>query len=1218
MKTNQIGNGILTPIPLLRALMRFFILFFCTTVFSFSSVSTFSQQKVLIEQDGRMGLPQMFAIIRTQTTYKFIYPKSAFENSKEVLISKGELSVEELLKKCLSPNDYQFEIQGENIIVFSKSSLPETPFQYSVNGQIMDSKGIPLPGVYVVEKGTRNGVATDFDGTYSINVRSRESTLVFSMMGFETMEVRLSDAILENNQLNINLRESLNELQEVILTGYYSLAKERTAGSFSKPLMDVVENRTTSMNVLQRLDGLVPGLAVNNSPGASQNQFLIRGLSTIGVPDPNDPNSYIGTNRNPLYVVDGVPFNDVSFVNPQDVEDITVLKDATAASIWGSRASNGVIVITTKKGKMNQKLQVRYDGFTSFQGKPDLDYFPVLNSREFVQAARDVFDPISYPWSTVSTYSGNASNAVPPHEQILYDQYRGLISDGTANERLDSLATINNVNEIGDTWYRNAMLINHSISISGGGDKHSFYGSLGVTDQKSSNPGDKNNTYKINLRQDFRFNERVQMYLITDLNHTASSSKRPLNIDNRFYPYQSFRDAAGNSLSMPYMGTLSDSIRLDHETRSGIDLNYNPLDEYHLGSTKTSSLLNRIVGGVSIGLLDKLKFEGTYGFIKGNIETQTYDDELSYLVRNELVQFTVLPAGSDTPIYYLPDSGGQYLLENQQQQNWTVRNQLAYSNSWNDGRHQLSTVFGHEAQEQFTRLNATRLRGYNPDLLTYGIIDYNTLGTTGVINPVFPNSFGRSILFNDLFNQNELQTRIESYYGNMSYTLNNTYSINGSWRIDQSNLFGIDKSAQNRPVWSVGAKWSLSNEGFLSNAEWLDNLALRGTYGITGNSPSPGIAASYDIYSAVTNGFFPNGVGLTLATPANRSLTWEDTEIINLGMDFGFLGNRISGSIDVYKKTTENLLGELPTNAFTGYPSVIGNYGNMENKGIELSLSTLNIASSNFQWSTLFTMAHNKNEITSVNNVNPITTGNQLVDQQYVTGYPAFAVFAYDYAGLDEVGDPMIYLADGTMTKERNVSLPEDIDYMGTYQPVWTGGMSNSWSYKGFNLTINAIYNLGHVMKRDVNQFYTGRLDHNSVGYLRGDRSFISGNVHAEFNDRWRIPGDEANTNVPSFVSNTSISDTRRDVGYYTNADINVLKADFIKLRDITLSYSLPKTLTDAIQADNISLRLQMSNLMLWKANDYGIDPEFHYGAYGIRTQRSNQGTISLGANISF
>lgn len=1149
-------------------------------------------------------LQEVFKQIKQQTGYDFLYNAELIQQAGKVNVDVKNVSIEKALELCLKDKLLTYLIIEKTVVIKPKdpTNLAEqVPPPIDIRGRVLNEKGEPVEAVTVTVKGTGLATATLPDGTFILKSVSTNAILVLTSVNIENIEIKVNG----RNDIDITVKTKVRSIEEVtISTGYQTISKERSSGSFSKPNLDIARNRSTSMNVLQRLDGLVPGLTVNNAPGAET--ILVRGLTSINA------------TRAPLYVVDGIPMNDIASINPQDISDITILKDATAASIWGSRASNGVVVIVTRKGSQSEKIKVNYDGFINFQGKSDLNYIPVLNSPQFIQAAKDIFDPIIYPWNIASGYTNTGSVGVPPHEMILYNQSRGIISAAQASSSLDSLASINNVQQIEDVWYRKAVLMNHTVSLSGGGRINSFYGSLAYTDLQSNRPGEKNNTFKANLRQDFNLGKRIQLYLITDLTNATTKVKRTITIDNRFLPYQLFKDANGNNLSTPYMAYLSDSTRIAYENRSRISLDYNPLNEFDYGYTKSDALLSRIVSGVSVKLIKGLRYEGVFGFIKGTNKTTSFDSDKSYLVRSELVQFTVAATPSATPVYYLPTAGGRYTVTNVNQRNWTVRNQMVYDNSWKNKLHQLIALVGQEAQEQLTNSNRSTVRGYNESLQTYGPVDYVTLGSTGVISPVMANNTGKSVLSNDAFQQTESQTKSTSYYANAAYTYNRKYALNASWRLDKSNLFGIDKSAQSKPVWSIGAKWMMSDEKFMSDVKWLDRFALRATYGITGNSPIPGQASSYDILSAQSSTFLPGGVGLRVNTPGNAKLTWETTKTINLGFDFSVFENRLNGYVDVYSKKTDNLIGYLPVNSFTGYSFITGNFGDMKNHGVELSLSSINISKKNFTWQTMLTGAYNKNTVTKLNYLNtPITTGQQKIQQRYLAGYSAFTVFSYQYAGLDTLGDPMIYLNNKTVTKSRNAAMPDDVIFSGTYQPKWSGGVSNIFAYREFSLSINAVYNLGHVMRRDVNSFYTGRLM-TTGNFTPSASGFTTGNLPAEFKDRWKQRGDELITLIPSYVSSNSISTTRRDVTYYTKADVNVVSASYIKLRDITLSYSLPKQILNHIKTDNVTFRVQLSNILLWKANKYGIDPEFQESFLGIRNIRSNQGTITVGVHVTF
>lgn len=1238
MNKNAFNSGM----PRFRLPAKLFLIMKLATfimILTLAQVSAASFAQRLSYSKKAASLTDIFTEIKKQTGYHVFYADEKVNVNRKLDVDFKNVNLKTVLDLVVKDHGMEYTIDSRNIIIKPKeSSLIDKVLgifkTIDVKGRVLDEEGKPLAGATIfmmqeteeinfVQADGLNLIAKKFKvagvtnaaGEFLIRNVDENAYLVVSYIGYMPRRIK---AAKDLGDISMDLQSGkLTEVKVTVNTGYQTLSKERSAGSFAKPDMSIIESRTGSMNILQRLDGLVAGLTVNNSPSASQSPFLIRGLSTVGIPSDNEFATYVGTNRNPLFVVDGIALDDLSSVNPQDVADITVLKDATAASIWGARASNGVIVIVTKKGLKGDRIRVNYDAFMNFQGKPDLDYLPTLNSRQFIQAATELFDPVLNPWESVSEF-GSSSSGVAPHELILYNKYRGLITAAQASSSLDSLAGIDNRQQIKDLWYRNASLMNHTLSLSGGSNNYTFYGSAAYTNTTSNRPGEQNNSYKVNVRQDISLGKYVQLNLITDLTNNVTSSHRNVSINNKFYPYQLFKDAAGNNISMPYMQILSEGNRIDYQNRSRINLDYNPLDEYNYGYSKNNGILSRNILGLNVNLIKGLKFEGTYGYIKGSGKAEHYEDTKSYKVRSELLEFTVAPNATSNPVYYLPNNGGRYTITNLNQQNWTIRNQLSYNNSWKQDIHQLSVLLGQEAQQQLDARNGSTVRGYNELLQTYAAVDYATLGVTGVAGPIMPNNFGRSLLPNDAFNQSEYQTRFSSYYANLAYTYNRKYSINGSFRIDKSNLFGLDKSAQNKPVWSVGGKWLLGQEGFMAPVSWLNALALRATYGITGNSPVPGTAASFDILQAQRSNFLPGGSGLRIATAANAKLTWESTHTINLGLDFSVLENRLNGSIDAYQKKTSNLLGNVPTNTFTGYSSIIGNLGDLQNKGIELSLNSANIRQGRFKWNTILNIAYNKNIITKLNLSKPVTQASERIYDNYVANYPAFAVFAYRFVGLDDMGDPQIKLADGTITKTPYVAKPDDLRFMGTYQPIWNGGLSNVFSYGGFGLSANMVFSLGHVMRKDVNEKYSGRLSHINVESLSTGSGFTGGNLHADFAERWQKPGDELRTNIPAFIVNGSLSDTRRDVTYYTRADINVVSASYLKLRDITLSYSLPALFLKKLKADQVTFRAQVSNLMLWKANKDGIDPEFQEAVYAYRSMLVNQGAVSFGLNVKF
>jgi len=1171
-------------------IMKLVIMLLTTAILQVSA-HTYAQKITL--NRSNTPLEKVMKEIRTQSGYDFFYDLEFIKNTKPVTINLKNATIEQALEQSFAGQPLTYSIANKIVIIKERLITAAVPVLLDLRGTVLDESGNPLAGASVRVKGSTSSAQTNEGGEFSLLDLPANAVIVVTYVGYVPQEIKVSAQNAANMQ--IFMKAEVNSLTDIniVSNGYQTISKERSAGSFAKVDMNVVSNRTTSMNILQSLDGLVPGLVVNNAPNRSQ--LMIRGLSTTG------GTTGVGTTSQPLYVVDGlaVPitnardnFPDIILsINPQDVESITVLKDATAASIWGARAANGVIVITTKKGTFNSKLKINYNGFVNFQGKPNLDYQKLLNSRQYIDVAKEIMTPAyfaQFPYSTANTVTGGG---ITPLDYLYYNN--GL---NPTQAQLDALASFDNRQQIKDLFYRDAVLSNHTLSLNGGGDKYTFYGSGSYTNTVSSAPGEKNNNYKINVRQDFKFNNRLSVYLLTDITYNKSSAKRNLNIDYFNNPYQMFRDANGNNLSVPTMTGYSNDVLADASARARVSLDYNPLDEFNYGSTQADNLLARLNTGFKLNIVKGLRIEGTYGYIAGKNKNTDLEGIQSYLVRKEVASFAVAASPSIVPKYYLPTnglSGGRLTNINGDQRKWDIRHQLIYDVTRD--KHALTVLAGQEAQEQFSTFTQSRVRGFDPTLLTSATVDYATIAglVTGVALPQLAGV--GSNLINDSFGTAETTSRYTSYYGNLGYTYDRKYTLNLSWRNDQSNLFGKDKSAQNKPIYAIGTKWSIANEDFMKSVTWVRDLALRATYGITGNSPEAGIASSQDIIRPGSSAFFQNGIGTAIQTPGNPDLSWERTATTNIGLDFSVLNGRLSASVDLYSKKSTDLLGLIYPNSFTGFPlGITGNQGDITNKGIEVMLHSNNIRSQNFSWTTNWTFAYNKSKTVDISSFTQSTTGAGQIDAIAKLGYAAYPLFAYKYGGLDNSGAPQVILADGTVTTNPTITKAEDLLYMGTTQPVYNGGLSNNFQYKAFTLSANMVYNLGHVMRRTRNLSYSG---------------VFRRNVSEDFLNRWKVPGDEAFTDIPAFRTTSSPA---VENNYFEKGDINVVSASFVKLRDVTLFYDLPKSLVNRIQAQGISFRVQLSNVMLWTKNKYGIDPEF-YGA----NYTSNQHTVTFGVNVS-
>ncbi|WP_207532719.1 SusC/RagA family TonB-linked outer membrane protein [Desertivirga arenae] len=1169
--------------------------FYLSTFILFSAIMQISArsfaQKISISEKNA-ALITVFDQISEQSGYDFFVSRALVKDARPVSLNVKDEELKVVLEKVFAGQSLKYSIVDKTIVISKKEeSLLDKikdalTLPISVRGRVIDSLGRPLAGAVVRIKGGNAAFATDNNGEFFFGSVEEGSILIVSYVGYATREVPVASYVRVMMSVN---PEVLKEVT-IVNNGFQEINRERASGSYSKPDMEVFKNRTGTVNVLTRLEGLIPGLTIVQGPrvtisrngSTAGNQGLIRGASSIQL------------NPDPLFVVNNVVVPDISDLNPDDVADITVLKDAAAAAIWGSRAANGVIVITTKKGSKTGKLKIGYNSFVNFQGKPDFEYNPVLSSEEYIRAAREVFSPQNYPLASLST------SVLTPHEWFLYNP-AGL-SQARVNAGLDSLASINNMGQVKDLLYRDAISSNQTLSASGGNDRYSFYGSLSYNNTRTNRPGDKNDTYRLNFSQNINPGKRVKISLNSILSNSTSSSLRPLTIENSFLPYQLFQDENGNAIPMNYLTGWSEALRLDYQNRSRINLNYVPLDELNYGNSKSNNLSVQLNATASVDIWKGLSFKGTYGYQKSPSNSTSYDDMQSYKMRRELLTMTVAPTAGSTPVYYIPSTGGKYSTSNMDQRNWTVRNQLVFNQALRKGKDYLTLQGGQEIQEQFSISTGSVVRGYNPALQTYELMNY-TLNRNG-LNSIVRGYFSESPYF-----KQEVLQRFKSWFALGSYSFDHKYVIDGSWRVDHSNLFGQDKSTQNKPAWSIGGKWIATRESFLDDVKWLNNLSLRGTYGIAGNSPYAAAGSNYNILAAE---FGQNiaGTGLTVQSPANNRLLWEITRTRNLGFDLAVLNNRINFSFDHYRKKTTNLLGGLVLNPLTGHNSITGNLGELTNKGLEFSLRTINLRSAAFDWSTNLTLSYNKNKLVDYGTMSPfLNQGATKVGSTYFPGYSMYPLFAYQFAGLDNLGDPMIRLADGSVTKRGYVAVGDDIVFKGTVVPVYSGGFSNTFRLKAFSLSANMIYNLGHVMRRDVNNFYTGR--------LTGATTTFSGNITSYFNDRWKQPGDKAFTNVPSYVADQNIHYSRRDVNYYIRGDVNVVSASYVKLRDITLTYTMPRSVLQKLKMEGLNVFLQSGNFMVWKANKNGIDPEYHGLSTGERRLPPFKHPLSIGTNIS-
>ncbi|HWW40329.1 SusC/RagA family TonB-linked outer membrane protein [Pedobacter sp.] len=1160
------------------------------------SAATFGQ-RITINQK-KASLEAVLKEIRKQSGYDFYYDSKVVSLSRPIDIAIQNVSLDEALKSAFSGLNIGYTIRGKIISIREKDTsfldkMASIFADINVRGIVVDSTGNTLSGATIRIKGTNRVAVTDNNGEFIFDHVDEHAILEISFLGYRKKEVKVS-----KNMGHIPLESASGELAEVFVvsTGYQTLPKDRSAGAFSQLNGGKLAQKSISMNVVDRLEGMVPGLAVNYGQG--NDKLILRGVSSVNL------------DRQPLIILDGVPVaeyrNIESLVNPQDVKDITILKDATAASIWGAQAANGVIVITTKSGEYNSgRINITYDGFVSFKGMPKYSSLNLMSSPEFIATSKQLFQDPNYlnafPYSSVSAVNAGKFPKIYPHEQIFYDLKSGLNTQAVANQRWDSLSNLSNRDQINKYFYQQSMLTSHSVTLSGGGKLNKYFTSLAYSRYDNADKSTKDR-YNFNLREEWK----LAKWLTLDLTGNMSYEKnRTLNMSyptvlNQYVPYALFADGNGNPLSQSYL-YMTRAYRSTAEQKSKLNLDYIPLNELNYNNNDNSVLAARINGGLMVNLYKGLNFTTRAQYQKTVDNGYNFYDQNAYGVRVETAQFTQAPttAGGD-PVYYLPTKGGYYYTNNLNVTSRTIRNQLDYNLEIGD--HQITALAGQEVRSTLFDVTNTMTRGYDFQTQTYTAYNQKDLELTGVSNPVLPAGINSKNTLRSLpITKGESESRFVSFYGNLAYAYKNRYNFNGSLRYDQSNLFGTSKSSQNKPIWSTGLSWNVDREDFFGTA-LFNKLMLRATYGISGNSPRPGLGGTADVLYAHNDAFYNGlGTGYILISPANELLVWEKTTALNLGADFELLSNRISGTIDYYNKQTSDLLGERPTDPTSGWYTAYGNLGGLYNRGIEISVNSRNINQKDFNWTTNFNISYNKNKITSLKRYTALSVDGKA-SGGFIEGYSAYSLFAYQYAGLNADGNPMVYKKDGSTAMFTNQLTLDDAHYQGSTQPLWYGGMTNTFRYKDFTLSGLIVYNFGNVMRSDANQFYTGRL---------------LTDIQSNFNERWQSPGDETKTNVPKYVPNETNSASQRTTSFYTKGDVNIVSASYMRLRDLTLSYDLFHSGLSKLHIQRAKVYAQVNNILLWTQNDKGIDPEYYNLSTGTRLAAMPT-FYTLGLNLSF
>lgn len=1157
--------------------------------------------------------------ITVQTGYKFVYSDALQGISDNVSFSyqAQDKPIGEALGKLFSGKGISFKITGKQIILTPTEIVPNNPSSQSrndrsVKGIVTDEQGDPLPGVMIQNKTTKKLTASGFDGQYIIDA-SEGDVIFFSSIGMTDSETRIG----KNSVFNLTMKPDVIALEDVIVTGYQTISKERATGSFVKVGVEELAKKPV-VNISDALTGLTPGMSSYYDANSGKNHFLIRGQGSLqGASD-----------RDPLVVVDGFPIageDPFSTINPSDVESVTILKDAAATSIYGARAANGVIVVTTKKSRMGQdKFSVNVNAFVSVSQKADLDYAfnmaDTKNTLAYITNLQTYSNEYMKSWNDPYYSSTDPFKYMPKLTELYYECYvKKNITEDAFNLGYNQLLANEGKweKEYNKHFFRNELTQQYNISLGGSSTKNRYNLSVNYNRGLGAAIGDENNRVILNFSNDY--NILKNLTLSVGVNAQIANNKidgvSVAALKAITSPYTSLFNEDGSYAHIASGSTMYEPIL---NTRFGNKLeyswNYNPLEDRAYNHNEIKTFNTRFQAGLNYKIIDGLNISVKGQYERNEYKDRSQSDELSYRMRNYFNLYSKYNEAIDRYQTYLP-KGASYIESGKLYTSYNMRGQIDYNKIFKE-KHSFTAMLGGEIMS--STMNA------EPRITRYG---YNENTNAILTNPDYfnrvNNIFGASTYYPyaSLGTLRTLEDRFLSAYLNLAYTYDNRYTVTASARTDASNFVSDELRNKFSPFWSVGAAWNLKREKFLQNAGWIENLKVRGSYGIAGVAAGKGsVSTLTTLYTYGGSVAYNNNESYnSIYVKGNPTLTWEKSRSLDIAVDFDLFGGKLFGTIDYYNRYSYDVLA-MATVPFITQSQESSKYNNAEisNKGVEITLGSQQKIADKIFWTGNLNFSYNKN-IVEKYNVIPIYPGST---GSYIEGRPLGCIYAFNAIGYTPEGLIKLQGKDGTIeiVKDRNTThnydvldkskgelTPDDNNwryYYGTTVAPYNMGFTNTFRIYGFTLSFMVTGAFGHKFSR-ANEY---RL---SDSFTASSQSKSLANSLSE-------------DYTGEFLNQPRYTEQNKDLyntgylylymgGMYSSTMKMYESANHIRLNEVFAGYDMPKRWFGREQGfiKALNVYVQARNLgMIWSAS--GVDPVYAPGNLKPFT------TWTFGAKLNF
>lgn len=1066
---------------------------------------------------------------------------------------------------------------------------------------VSEEDGEPIIGASVLVEGTTQGAITDMDGKFVLNgLPASAKTLKISYVGMKEVKVPIKP------NLTISMKSDSEMLGEVVVTGMTKVDKRLFTGASDRLSADDVKLNGIA-EISRGLEGRSAGVSVQNVSGTfgTAPKIRVRGATSI-----------YGSSK-PLWVVDGVIMEDVVEVsaddlssgdattlvssaiaglNSDDIESFQILKDGSATSIYGARAMAGVIVVTTKKGKAGQS-RVSYTGEFTYRMKPSYSNFNIMNSQDQMGVYQEMQQK---GWL-------NFSDVANARENGVYGKMYQMIAKGTFLNTEDARNAYLREAEYRNTdWFdilfQDNIMQNHSVSISSGNEKANYYASLSALVDPGWSRQSKVNRYTANVNATYNILKNLSLNMITSGSYRKQRAPGTLASNIDAVNGEVKRDFDIN----PYSYALNTSRALDpnvYYTRNYADFNIlheleNNMMDINLTDLKFQAEMKwKPAKGLELSALGAVKYQATsqeHHITDFSNQAMAYRTMPTTAIRDKNPFLYTDPDNPySVPVTILPQ-GGIYERSDYNMLGYDFRGALSYNTVINED-HIINVYAGTEVNE--VNRHETWFRGWG--------LQYSMGEIPFYAYEVFKKGKEEG---SDYYTMDNTHSRNVAFFGNLTYSYKGRYTLNGTVRYEGSNRLGRTTSSRWLPTWNVSGAWNMHEEKFFENLKpAFSHATLRASYSLTADR-GPSWVTNSRVVIASYNPWRPSsGVsesGLKISNLENSELTYEKKHELNIGLDLGFLDNRINLEGAWYKRNNYDLIGIINTQGIGGEISKYGNVASMRSHGIELTLSTKNIMTKDFSWSTDFIYSHTTNKVTKLENhsrVIDMVTGTGFA----MEGYPVRSIFSIPFNGLNNEGLPTFRSQDDESTVSGVYFQERDnldfLEYSGSADPTDMGSLGNIFTYKNFRLNVFITYSWGNVIRMDP--------------VFRKSYSDLS-SMPKEYRNRWVIPGDEKYTDIPTIASvRQSKNDSNLGIAYnsYNYSTARIADGDFIRMKEISLSYDFPKSLISSWKLSNLSLKLQATNLFLIYADKKlnGQDPEF-FNTGGVAAPVPKQFTLTL------